>query len=233
MNLPTSPKDKRLKDPISDREAFFRSGTWVALATLAAGVVGVFFLAELRAGPFISGALALSIYALMTFGLPRAARRRALIARGELGVNTATEPVKDPDPRVELLVEAHAHLEGISAAVPKVPLPLGATLTSIVARGRSIVASVTASPEKLNSVVRFFTYYLPATADLVDDRVKLGTLAGATRLAEIDQTLQRLDAAFETFNQGLLAPDLEAVDMDIELLDKALDDDLRDVSAQK
>jgi 5-bromo-4-chloroindolyl phosphate hydrolysis protein len=208
---------------------FYKSFLWMMISMVICAVIGIVLLAELRAGLLISGIVTLAAYFGLTYGLPNLLGNASISP----GSGPHDEPLKDADPRVELLVEAHRHLQSIEAACAHVPLALGDTLSCIVRQGRSITQVVTAAPEKLQSVVRFFTYYLPATADLVEDRLKLGTLAGTQRLQEIDQTLERLSLAFGTFERGLLEPDLESVDMDIQLLDRALDDDLRDVSARK
>jgi hypothetical protein len=109
-------------------------------------------------------------------------------------------------------------------------------LTSLVDKlardGNAITEAVTADPSKLAPVMRFFTYYLPATSDLVEDRLKLADHAGAARLAEIDSTLARLGEAFGAFRSAVLEPELQSVDLDITLLDDALDADLEDLKTK-
>ena len=95
-----------------------------------------------------------------------------------------------------------------------------------------IINAVTDEPAKLSSVLRFFTYYLPSTADLVSDRIKLANLAGNQRLVEIDHTLARLQEAFTGFKAAIIKPDLHSVDIDISLLDEALDADLEDLKTR-
>jgi hypothetical protein len=90
----------------------------------------------------------------------------------------------------------------------------------------TILDTVASHPEKLTPILRFFTYYLPATADLVSDRLKLEAHAGQARLQEIDHTLGRLQEAFASFERAVVEPDLASVDLDMELLDRALKDDL-------
>jgi hypothetical protein len=136
------------------------------------------------------------------------------------------------DPRVDLLVEAHTHLATLAATRPHLPAALALVTQSLESDGRAILESVTQTPEKLHSVLRFFTYYLPSTADLVMDRVRLAPHAGQARLEEIDHTLQRLMEAFAGFRAALLQPELTSVDLDISLLDTALDTDLEELKSR-
>lgn len=179
-------------------------------------------LVELRSGPIAAGLVALTLYGFLTVGLPRLLPRKAE-ADGPM------PPVLDPeddDPRHALMVEAHQHLMSIREAIPSVPVAVGHVLDALVRHGLTILDTVASQPEKLTPILRFFTYYLPATADLVLDRLKLEAHAGQARLAEIDQTLGRLEEAFASFERAVVEPDLASVDLDIELLDRALKDDL-------
>ena len=60
----------------------------------------------------------------------------------------------------------------------------------------------------------------------MSDRLKLEAHAGQARLQEIDHTLGRLQEAFASFGRAVVEPDLASVDLDMELLDRALKDDL-------
>lgn len=202
-----------------------RAGTswWGILGSLAASlVVGGALLVEVRSGPIVAGLVALSLYGFLTVGLPRLIQRKAT---ADLPSPPELDP-EDDDPRHALMVEAHQHLMSIRAAIPVVPLDVGHVLDALVRHGLTILDTVASHPEKLNPILRFFTYYLPATADLVSDRQKLEAHAGQARLQEIDQTLARLQEAFASFERAVVEPDLASVDLDIELLDRALKDDL-------
>ncbi|MCE2890525.1 MAG: 5-bromo-4-chloroindolyl phosphate hydrolysis family protein [Hyphomonadaceae bacterium] len=196
---------------------------WVIFGSMAASLaVGGAFLVEVRSGPIIAGLVALSLYGFLTVGLPRLFKGKAVL---EMPSPPELDP-EDDDPRHALMVEAHQHLMSIRAAIPAVPLEVGHVLDALVRHGLTILDTVASQPEKLNPILRFFTYYLPATGDLVSDRLKLEAHAGQARLAEIDQTLARLQEAFASFERAAVEPDLASVDLDIELLDRALKDDL-------
>lgn len=195
------------------------SWLWILGALLASLGLGVLLLTELRAGPIIAAMGGLSLYFLLTFVLPK----RLASSPAEDDVQALADV---DDPRVDILVEAHQHLATLAAARPHVPDQVAADLDGLVQHGHVIVETVTAHPERLDRVLRVMTYYLPSAADLVSDRINLSTRAGPQRLEEIDATLGRLRAAFDAFEQAALAPDLEAVDLDVELLDQALKQDL-------
>jgi hypothetical protein len=213
--------------PPSNSEKPRRGGAgiswWVIFGSLAVSLaVGGALLVELRSGPIVAGLVALSLYGFLTVALPKLIRRKTAL-------DEPSPPELDPeddDPRHALLVEAHQHLMSIRAAIPAVPLDVGHVLDALVRHGLTILDTVASQPEKLNPILRFFTYYLPATADLVSDRLKLEAHAGQARLSEIDQTLGRLQEAFASFERAVVEPDLASVDLDIELLDRALKDDL-------
>jgi hypothetical protein len=201
------------------------SGLWTLISFALAGLLGFLALVELRSGPLIAAFLGLGAYGFLAYVLPKRARagqaEPAAMAQGD-----------KLDARGELLVEARQHLATLSKPHTKLPASVRAIVKRLAEEGNSVTDAVTEAPEKLTSVLRFFTYYLPATADLVEDRVKLAPHAGAGRLAEIDQTLGRLLEAFSGFRAALLEPDLASVDVDITLLDDALDADLEDLKTR-
>jgi hypothetical protein len=200
-------------------------GLWTGVALAASGLLGFILLAEFRAGPWIAGLGALGAYGFLAYVLPK--RLRASDGLDALPSNLATST--STDPRVELLVGAHQHVAGLVKARDELPLEVGKIVDGLTENARAIIEAVSLQPDKLNPVLRFFTYYLPATEDLVLDRIKLAPYAGSERLAELDHTLSRLGEAFASFRVGVLEPDLASVDIDISLLEDALDADLEDL----
>lgn len=217
--LPRSTNDKKAAAR-AKIAGFVRSGAWTFLSLVLSTILGFAFLAELRSGPIIAGLAGLGAYFVLAYGVPTRTRGWA-----QTEMPNIDGPETSDDPRVELLVDAHQHIATLSATKNEVPLPVAETLVQLHAHATSILEGVTASPEKLSPVLRFFTYYLPSTADLAMDRVKLATHAGPERLEEIDHTLARLVDAFKGFKEAVLSPDLESVDLDIELLDEAINAD--------
>lgn len=212
-------------DPVKTNKAqWFKSWAWTGTSFVASIGVGLLLLTETRSGAFLATLAGLGAYYLLAFLLPA-----TLSGKDKRSLSDAPLQSDNQDPRVELLVEAHQHVAILGAARAQMPMAARATLDGLYGHATAIIDEVSAQPEKLGPVLRFFTYYLPSTADLVMDRIKLAPHAGSQRLAEIDQTLARLVEAFAGFDAAVKAPDLESVDMDIELLDQALNADLKEL----
>ena len=190
----------------SPKSPWYKSWIWTSVSFLGSMGIGLLLLTEVRSGPVVAALGGLGAYFSLAFLVPQ-----AMSGKTRLSKSRASGQSPPDDPRVNLLVEAHHHAATLAAVVPNLPLAVGQIVTD--------------APEKLPPVLRFFTYYLPSTADLVMDRIKLAPHAGSARLTEIDQTLGRLVDAFKGFEQAVLSPDLQSVDLDIALLDDALDAD--------
>jgi hypothetical protein len=201
---------------------------WRILMALAAALVtGAALLTELRSGPIIAALVSLAVYYVISTDSLGNLVRKALGQKPDISLGEdLTETIDAQSPIVDLLVEAHQHAASIKAGMLAAPENVRPRLDSLARHAYAIIDQVQSSPDKFDRVMRFFTYYLPATADLVKDRATLHNHAGSARLAEIDQTLARLSEAFEAFEAAVVRPDLEAVDLDVELLEQALNEDL-------
>ncbi|MEN9855931.1 MAG: hypothetical protein RL186_1341 [Pseudomonadota bacterium] len=228
MTSQKHPQGKKGARPQAVR--FVDSVWWTLCAFAGSGFLGLVLLTELRSGPILAGLGGLASYFVLAYLLP--ARLGRGQRAGELPVAPPHPQLEEDDPRVELLVEAHAHLATLAATRPHLPTDLALLTQTLEDDGRAILGAVSEVPDKLPAVLRFFTYYLPATADLVMDRVRLAPHAGQRRLEEIDHTLLRLVEAFAGFRAAVLQPDLQSVDLDINLLDSALDSDLEDLKTR-
>lgn len=206
--------------------SFFYSLSWMGISLVFAALIGGAALLEFRSGPIIAALLSLATYGFLAYALPNRLGRRLMVSTSKLASNSVD------DPRVDLLVEAHQYVKTLVDALPALPLGVGDTVSQLAMDGGIIISAVTDEPSKLAPVLRFFTYYLPSTADLVTDRIKLAPHAGDARLQEIDQTLARLKEAFAGFKTAIIKPDLNSVDIDISLLDDALDADLEDLKTR-
>lgn len=204
----------------SPKSPWYKSWIWTSVSFLGSMGIGLLLLTEVRSGPVVAALGGLGAYFSLAFLVPQ-----AMSGKTRLSKSRASGQSPPDDPRVNLLVEAHHHAATLAAVVPNLPLAVGQIVTDLNRHARLIIEAVSNAPEKLPPVLRFFTYYLPSTADLVMDRIKLAPHAGSARLTEIDQTLGRLVDAFKGFEQAVLSPDLQSVDLDIALLDDALDAD--------
>lgn len=136
-------------------------------------------------------------------------------------------PAPAPKPLIhrEIIRDAKADRARLEAAASVADGTLGARLRNMVAMVKEVEAGLEADPSRLSDVQRLFTYYLPATADLLAAR---GAIAGSTdqaRLAEIDTMIGKLDLAFTDFSQRLKGHDARTLDLDLRLLDQSLDEE--------
>jgi hypothetical protein len=115
---------------------------------------------------------------------------------------------------------ARARLE---AAASVADAQLGERLRAMVARVKDVVAGLGADPSRLSDVQRLFTYYLPATADLLAARGAIAGSGDAQRLAEIDTMIGKLGLAYDDFAARLSGHDARSLEIDMRLLDQALD----------
>jgi hypothetical protein len=102
---------------------------------------------------------------------------------------------------------------------------LGVRLRNMVAMVKDVENGLEAEPSRLSDVQRLFTYYIPATADLLAARGAIVGSNDGARLAEIDTMIGKLDLAFTDFAQRLKGHDAANLDLDLRLLDQALDDE--------
>lgn len=102
---------------------------------------------------------------------------------------------------------------------------LGDHLRHMVAKVAEVEASLETEPSRLADVQRLFTYYLPATANLLNARgtsLRAGELG---RLAEIDRMIAKLDLAYTDFAVRLKGHDARSLEIDLRLLDQSLDEE--------
>jgi hypothetical protein len=99
----------------------------------------------------------------------------------------------------------------------------GERLRRMVANVRKVADGLKADPSKLNDVQRLFTYYLPATSDLLA-AVGAVTASGDTaRAAEIDAMIGKLDEAYGDFAERIDGHDARSLAIDLRMLEQSLD----------
>jgi hypothetical protein len=100
---------------------------------------------------------------------------------------------------------------------------LGERLRRINDTVDQIARALEADPSRLSDVQRVFTYYLPSAADLIAARGSLVAKGDAARVAEVDSMIGKLDVAFADFLKKVHGRDPRTIDIDIRLLEQALD----------
>lgn len=86
----------------------------------------------------------------------------------------------------------------------------------------AIHARLLAEPVKLGLARRYFSSYLPRTADLAEGYHRLRKDGAQDRRAKLIDVLYRLEAAMKEQKESLSAPDLSRVDADIRILTQDL-----------
>jgi hypothetical protein len=125
----------------------------------------------------------------------------------------------------QVIADAKTSRAKLEAAASVAEGALGARLRNMVGKVREVEAGLEAEPSRLSDVQRLFTYYLPATEDLLSAR---GALAGSNdnaRMGEIDAMIGKLDTAFSDFADRLKGHDARSLEIDLKLLDRALDEE--------
>lgn len=91
-----------------------------------------------------------------------------------------------------------------------------------------VVAQVEAEPERLASVQRLLTYYLPRTAEIAAayEELRARRTPDAERMKAIEDVLAKMQTAFAHFAGKLIDDDMRGLDADLKLIDAALKEDL-------
>jgi hypothetical protein len=157
--------------------------------------------------------------------------RRALGAETEESARARQEgePVAVPSPTQPLhrqvIADAAPARTRLEAAASVGDGELGVRLRNMLARVKDVENGLETDPSRLSDVQRLFTYYLPATADLLSARGAVAGSGDAVRLAEIDTMIGKLDLAYNDFADRLKGHDARSLEIDMRLLDRALDEE--------
>ncbi|GBF59416.1 hypothetical protein PbB2_03116 [Candidatus Phycosocius bacilliformis] len=143
---------------------------------------------------------------------------------GELPAPVETSPAS-ARLHESVIGDAKPALVRVEAAASVAEGELGARLRNMVARVKEVELGLRADPSKFGDVQRLFTYYLPATADLLVARGAVAGNGDAARLAEIDAMIGKLDLAYTDFASRLRGHDARSLEIDLRLLDQSLDDE--------
>jgi hypothetical protein len=128
-----------------------------------------------------------------------------------------------------VMADARPALAQITAIVDSTPKnAIRDRLEKIAELGAKVLDEVDARPERVASVQRLLTYYLPRTADIAKayGELRLREAADPARYASIEAVLAKTETAFVQFKQQMLDEDMRGLDADLELIDQALKEDL-------
>jgi 5-bromo-4-chloroindolyl phosphate hydrolysis protein len=188
----------------------------LAAAVLLPGLVLVaslpFWVAAIAAGLAFAGFVVLLAPRQMFDGMDVSS-----VARGRLEV--VRKVLEDANRSLDRLEEAAKDIK--SAA-------MRSTTAHLAKTARTIIAGVEKEPERLSSVQRFLTYYLPSAGDLTASYAVMEkqNSPDPARVKRTEAVIAKLDDAFEHYSDSLLESDLSNLDVELRLIEGAVKDDL-------
>lgn len=186
--------------------------TWATLAALVAALVAF----RLHLPLWLVAAVATGVW----FGV------QALLPRphgGELLDDARAETAR------ALIEDGAVALDRLRSAGARMQDPeMRASVDRLAATAGRVLAEVRTAPAKAMGVRRLLTFYLPTAASLAEGWRSLEDrrTPSPERLAQTHETLLALNDAFDRFADELDAPRLETLDVDLRLLNDALNADL-------
>jgi hypothetical protein len=195
-------------------------------ATFLATLATFYLLIRLKAASELYSVLGVMLFASIASFLPMMMKD----VRKEI---TKQKLVDDAnmDARQRLIIEAYRQTGVLGRARAKLPAEIATHVDTLHGHAKAILKIIDNKLSETTPILRYFTYYLPETANLVTARLKLSPQLAQDQIDEIDQTLQRLIEAFAAFEAAARAPDMKSVDLDIKLLDQALQSELDQMGA--
>lgn len=220
-------KEESQRDLIATGAGLLAGGLSASLGLITVGAVGV--------GLAVGGVTAVA--------LRWAARRAVALPKPRPRPQLEAPDVVDeglPASRAELvrkvLAEATADLrtlDGVQAAM--VDRESVAILARLVATGSRIVETVAKTPDRFAAAQRTLTYYLPRARELAENlkAQEAGPQLDEQRFAAARHVLARMENLFERTVIDLRGGDLQEMDLEIRLINDALDEDLAGKDAPK
>ena len=193
-------------------------GLAASLGLITAGAVGV--------GLLVGGVVVYGMKALE--GQEKAPRLPAAAPRPAL----ADPQVPSSDPRASLIrtvvTSAMGHMRAIDHTAQSIAdVEIAAILTRIAAIGARICERVAEEPAAFDAAQRLLTHHAEKAAHLGSMAQAHAASGDTARLTAARRVLGRMEALFEQTENELAAGDRREMDLELRLIDQALDEDLR------
>lgn len=131
-----------------------------------------------------------------------------------------------PAPARTAFTDAEAAVDDLLAAAREVrDLKVRVVAQRIAHMTRTMIERARAEPGDLPRVQRALTYYAPRAAALADSYATMEDVGERTRLPEVARVLSRLDAHFVRCLDWLAGDARRALDLELRLIEAALDED--------
>jgi len=206
------------------RRNFLGTGAGLLAGGLAASM-GLITVAAVGVGLLTGG--------LVVYGL-KAWEERPV--RPRISPRPAPAPLRDPavageDARATLIRgvvnQAMAHMRTVDAKARGIQdIETAAILTRIAAMGGRICQAVAEQPAGFDAAQRTLTYHAEKAALLAEMAGAHEGGADGERLGNVRRVLARMERLFEETETALKAEDRREMDLDLKLIDQALDEDL-------
>lgn len=134
-------------------------------------------------------------------------------------------------PRVELAREVLAGAAHELAALAEAARQIEdrrtrAAVERLAGKANGLCGRLERTPARLLQVQRLLTFYLPSARQLAEGYAALErTPEAAGRSAETRRMLERLDGLFDDYARRLAAPDDEALEVELQLLEQSLQEE--------
>ena len=194
-------------------------------------IVGFSIIAIMIENPWVFFGLTMGIIGAATsYARKRSAQEQEFMLY-KYSQNTTSVPPIQPEPEdpaihKKVIEDAKPDFNEIRAAAAVASGSVGENLRSIVKNAEIMQHELLRDASKLSEVQRVFTYYIPATADLLTARGKAMIGNDEAKTHDIDNMIARLEAAFRDFAARMHGEDVRSIDIDIKLLDQSLKQDL-------
>lgn len=148
-----------------------------------------------------------------------------LVGEGPMVEAARTMPVSGMTPGdLAVVLAAKDNLRRVRRAVARIANPdATAALEELVALAEAGLASLPAAPKRLRGLRRPLEYHLPKVVELAEGLAAIhGQPDQQARAARIATVLTGLADQFRAQRDGLIAPDIRMLDIEIKLLENAL-----------
>jgi 5-bromo-4-chloroindolyl phosphate hydrolysis protein len=128
-----------------------------------------------------------------------------------------------------VLEDANQSLRRLENAASAIASPTVRSQTlHLVKTAKSIIFGVEQDPDRLSSVQRFLTYYLPSAGDIATSYAVMEKQNNPDpeRVRKTEAVIKKLDEAFGHYADSLHESDLSNLDVELRLVESAVKDDL-------
>jgi hypothetical protein len=218
-------EEKRRRWEARQRRNLFGTGAGLLAGGLAASL-GLITVAAVGVGLLTGG---LVVYGIRAFDeRQQNPRIRPPPRRPELSNPT----VAGDDPRAALIrsvvTGAMGHVRAVDRCAQNTKdIETAAILTRIAAIGARVCQAVADQPAGFDAAQRLLTYHAEKAAQLAEMAVAYEAEPEPARLANVRRVLSRMETLFEETEGALKAGDKKEMDLELRLIDQALDEDLR------